>query len=211
MRKPVYLGVLGGAVVVSAVSIGIAFTRYLSLRVYSPRPPARSPAATADRPSAALPPEEWRNLFAPSQEMKMPSRLAASSKGAAASPRANYILVGTIVSSNPSVSRAILWADGMKEPKAFRENEEVEPGAMLASVERDTAWIARGKEREKLELLPVGSPARGAAPSPGASRPTMAAGQQAAPDPSAEDPESSSVRRGRRPQRRLSSDPRSLE
>jgi hypothetical protein len=48
----------------------------------------------------------------------------------------------------------------MKEPKAFRENEEVEPGAFLASVERDKAWIARGKEREKLEILPVGSRAR---------------------------------------------------
>ena len=48
----------------------------------------------------------------------------------------------------------------MKEPKAFRENEEVEPGAFLASVERDKVWITRGKEREKLEILPVGSRAR---------------------------------------------------
>jgi len=48
----------------------------------------------------------------------------------------------------------------MKEPKAFREKEEVEPGAFLASVERDKVWITRGKEREKLEILPVGSRGR---------------------------------------------------
>jgi hypothetical protein len=48
----------------------------------------------------------------------------------------------------------------MKLPKAFREKEEVEPGAFLASVERDKVWITRGKEREKLETLPVGSRAR---------------------------------------------------
>jgi hypothetical protein len=51
----------------------------------------------------------------------------------------------------------------MKEPKAFREKDEVEPGAFLTSVERDKVWITRGKEREKLEILPVGSPARPAA------------------------------------------------
>jgi hypothetical protein len=51
----------------------------------------------------------------------------------------------------------------MKEPKAFSEKEEVEPGAFLASIERDKVWIARGKEREKLEILPVGSRARPAA------------------------------------------------
>jgi hypothetical protein len=51
----------------------------------------------------------------------------------------------------------------MKEPKAFREMEEIEPGAFLASVERDKAWITRGKEREKLEILPVGSRGRPAA------------------------------------------------
>jgi len=164
MRKPVFLGVLGGAIVVSAVSIGITLTKYLSLRAYSPRPPGRSATAPADRPAAAVPSEEWKNLFAPSQGMKMQSRLPSSSKGAAPVTRTNFVLVGTIVSSNPSVSRAILWSDGMKEPRAFRENEEVEPGAMLASVERDKVWIARGSEREKLDILPVGSRGRPSAP-----------------------------------------------
>jgi len=71
--------------------------------------------------------------------------------------------VGTIASSSPAARRAILWANGMKEPKAFREKEEIEPGAFLASVERDKAWITRGEEREKLEILPVGSRGRPAA------------------------------------------------
>jgi hypothetical protein len=48
----------------------------------------------------------------------------------------------------------------MKEPKAFREKEEIEPGAILSSVERDKVWLTRGNEREKLEILPVGSGAR---------------------------------------------------
>ena len=57
----------------------------------------------------------------------------------------------------------------MKQPKAFREKEEVEPGAILSSVERDKVWLTRGGEREMLELLPVGSKLRASiAPSPGA-------------------------------------------
>jgi len=48
----------------------------------------------------------------------------------------------------------------MKEPKAFRENEEVEPGTFLSSVERDKVWLTRGGEREMLEILPVGSKTR---------------------------------------------------
>ena len=176
MRKPVYLGVLGGAIVVSAVSLGIALTRYLALRAYSPRPPARSSAAPADRPTAPVPLEDWKNLFAPSQGMKLQSRLATSAKGAA--PRTSYLLVGTIVSSNPSTSRAILWAEGMKEPKAFRQNEEVEPGAMLASVERDKVWIARGSDREQLDLLPVGTRGRPAPASPASAAVTTTPGPQ---------------------------------
>jgi general secretion pathway protein C len=76
--------------------------------------------------------------------------------------------VGTIVSSSPSARRAILWAPGMKDPKAFREMEEVEPGALLTSIERDKAWLTRGGEREMLELLPVGSKARASLPTPAA-------------------------------------------
>ena len=98
--------------------------------------------------------------------MKLASRLpAANAKGGSQGPRTAFVLVGTIVSSTPSARRAILWASGMKEPKAFRVKEEVEPGAVLASVERGTVWISRGNEREKLEILPVGTSVR---PTPGA-------------------------------------------
>jgi type II secretion system protein C len=48
----------------------------------------------------------------------------------------------------------------MKDPKAFHEKEEVEPGTFLSSVERDKVWLTRGGEREMLELLPVGSKTR---------------------------------------------------
>ena len=161
MQKPVYLGVLGTAIAVSAVSLGITLTRYLSLRAYSPKPPAGSAVAPAEPGSPPSPVEEWKNPFSPAQGMKTPSRLpAAGSKGVAAASRTNFILVGTIVSTTPHASRAILWADGMKEPLAYRESDEVEPGAVLAAVERDKVWIARGSEREKLDLLPVGSRSR---------------------------------------------------
>ena len=63
----------------------------------------------------------------------------------------------------------------MKLPKAFREKEEVEPGAFLASVERDKVWITRGGEREKLEILPVGSPGRPTATAVPPAAPSVAA------------------------------------
>jgi len=158
MRKPVYLAVLGISIVVAAVSLGITLTRYLGLRAYSPKGTAQAAATPAVRNVPATPPEEWDNLFAPGDGMKMASRLpTANAHSASQGPRTMFVLVGTIVSSSPDARRAVLWAVGMKEPKAFREKEEVEPGAFLASVERDKAWIARGKEREKLEILPVGS------------------------------------------------------
>lgn len=169
MRKPVYLAILGISVVVSAVSLGVALTRYLGLRAYTPKTAARAVPAPAERVVPATPPEQWTNLFGPTQGMMLPSRLSAGS--AAGTPQqANtaFVLVGTIVSPNAATRRGILWADGMKQPKAFRENEEVEPGALLSSIERDKVWITRGKEREKLDLLPVGSrarPATAAAPS----------------------------------------------
>jgi general secretion pathway protein C len=93
--------------------------------------------------------------------MKLPSRLpGGGAKSASQGPRTAFVLVGTIDSSRPSTRRAILWANGMKEPKAFREKEEVEPGAFLSSVERDKVWLTRGSEREMLEILPVGSKVR---------------------------------------------------
>ena len=169
MRKPVLLAVLGISIVVAAGSIGMTLSRYLSMRAYAPKAPARAAAPPAERTSPNLPPEQWTNLFAPAQGMKLPSRLpAANSKSVSQAQRSAFILVGTIVSSSPSARRAILWASGMKEPKAFREKEEVEPGAILSSVERDKAWLTRGGEREMLELLPVGSKTRASLSPPAA-------------------------------------------
>jgi len=90
----------------------------------------------------ATPPEEWNNLFAPGDgnEVGVPSP-RGEREGGFQGPRTAFVLVGTIVSSTPSARRAILWASGMKEPKAFRVKEEVEPGAFLASVERGTVWL----------------------------------------------------------------------
>ncbi len=161
MRKPVYLGILGISIVVSAISLGVTLTTYLGLRAYAPKAAARPPAPPAERVVPTMPPEQWTNLFAPTQGMNIPSRLpAAGAKSASQAPRTAFVLVGTIVSSSPATRRAILWATGMKEPKAYREKEEVEPGAFLSSVERDKAWLTRGGKREMLELLPVGSKAR---------------------------------------------------
>ena len=161
MRKPVYLAILGISIVVAAGSLGVTLTTYLGLLSYSPKGTAQAAATTSGSKLRAAPPEEWNNLFAPGDGMKMASRLpAASAKTASQAPRTNFVLVGTVVSSSPSSRRAILWANGMKEPKAFREKEEVEPGAILSSVERDKVWLTRGNEREKLEILPVGSRAR---------------------------------------------------
>ena len=177
MRKPVHLAVLGISIIVAAGSLGMTLTRYLSLRAYAPKTAARPPGAPGERVVPALPPEQWTNLFAPAQGMKLPSRLpAANAKSVSQAPRTAFILVGTIVSSTPSASRAILWANGMKMPKAFREKEEVEPGAILSSVERDKAWLTRGSEREMLEILPVGSKARASLPPSAAPGAPQAAG-----------------------------------
>jgi Type II secretion system protein C len=169
MRKPVHLAVSGVSIVVAAVSLGVALTRYIGLRAYSPKAPPAAEAAPAVKNVAASPPEQWNNLFALDQGMNLPSRLpTANAQSPSRAPRTAFVLVGTIVSSSPDSRRAILWADGMKLPKAFREKEEVEPGALLSSIERDKVWISRGKEREKLDLLPVGSrtrPTTTAAPS----------------------------------------------
>jgi len=161
MRKPVYLAVWGISIFVAAVSLGVTLTRYLGMRAYSPKGTTQMAATPAGRALPGIPPEQWNNLFAPGDGMKLASRLpAVNVKSASQAPRTSFVLVGTIVSSTSSARRAILWASSMKEPKAFREKDEVEPGAFLASVERDKVWITRGKEREKLEILPVGSRAR---------------------------------------------------
>jgi hypothetical protein len=176
MRRPLFLAIVGVSIVVSAISIGTALTGYLSLRSYSPKAPPGAAVAAAEPGTAPPPVEEWKNPFSPAQGMKIPSRLPAAAKGGGATvSRTNFILVGTIASSTPSARRAVLWADGMKEPRAYRESEEVEPGAVLASVERDRIWLVRGGEREKLDLLPVGSKARPTAATAAPAAPRAAA------------------------------------
>lgn len=177
MRKPVHLAVLGISIVVAAGSLGMTLARYLSLRAYAPKAAARPAAAPAQRVVPTMPPELWTNLFAPAQGMKLPSRLpAANAKSVSQAPRTAFVLVGTIVSSTPAARRAILWANGMKEPKAFREKQEVEPGAILSSVERDKVWLTRGSEREMLEILPVGSKVRAPLSPPVAGKKSTAPG-----------------------------------
>ena len=186
MRKPACLAILGISIVVGAVSLGFTLTRYLGLRAYSPKGTAQAAATPAGRNVPATPPEQWNNLFAPGDGMEMASRLPALNvKTASQAPRTSFVLVGTIVSSTPSTRRAVLWANGMKEPKAFREKEEVEPGAFLASVERDKVWITRGNEREKLEILPVGNRVRPTATgAPNVAAPVASADTQPGSSPS---------------------------
>ena len=182
MRRPVCLAVLGISIVVAAISLGVTLTRYIGLRAYSPKGTAQTDAPPPGRTAPVLPAKSWNNLFAPGDGMKLASRLpAVNAKTGSSAQRSAFVLVGTIVSSSPSARRAILWANGMKEPKAFREKEEVEPGAFLSSVERDKAWITRGNEREKLEILPVGSQGRPAATT--AARPAAPSAAAAAPPP----------------------------
>jgi Type II secretion system protein C len=181
MRKPVYLAVSGVSIVVAAVSLGVTLTRFLGLRAYSPKAPPAAAAASPVKTVSITPPEQWNNLFAPGEGMNLPSRLpTANAQSPSQAPRTAFVLVGTIVSSNPDSRRAILWADGMKLPKAFREKEELEPGALLSTIERDKVWISRGREREKLDLLPVGSRTRPTTTAAPAGVPSIAA---AAPPP----------------------------
>ncbi len=184
MRKPIYLAVVGISIVVAAGSLGVTLTRYLDMLAYTPKGTAQAAAPPAGRTVPAAPPEEWNNLFAPGDGMKLASRLpAANAKGGSQGPRTAFVLVGTIDSSTPSARRAILWASGMKEPKAFRVKEEIEPGAFLASVERGTVWITRGNEREKLEILPVGTQVRPTPAGATAARPVAPAVASAEPRP----------------------------
>ena len=181
MRKPVHLAVLGISIVVAAGSLGVTLGRYFSLRAHAPKAAVRAAPVPAQQVVPTTPPEQWTNLFAPSQGMQLPSRLpSAGAKSGSQAPRTAFLLVGTIVSSNPTARRAILWANGMKLPKAFREKEEVEPGAVLSSVERDKVWLTRGGDREMLEILPVGSKARfSPSAAPGAPQAAVASPSQA--------------------------------
>lgn len=169
MHKPAFFAVLAASIVLTAASLGVSASRYLSLKYYAPPPaPVVRGTLTAGVPgaqagagarAATLPPERWTNIFAPAQGMDVPSK-SAKSTGDAAAPETRYVLIGTVASDVKASRRAIVWAEGMKEPRMLREKEELEPNVRIASITRDVVWLSRGKRREKLELLPVGSRAR---------------------------------------------------
>ncbi|HZW37222.1 MAG TPA: type II secretion system protein GspC, partial [Candidatus Deferrimicrobiaceae bacterium] len=79
-------------------------------------------------------------------------------------PKTKFVLLGTIASDSKAARRAILWAEGMKQPRIEREGSELEPGVHLARIERDFVMLSRGTAQEKLEILPVGSKTRSIAP-----------------------------------------------
>ncbi len=166
MHKSAFFGILAVSIGLTAGSLAIAASRYLSLKYYAP-PPAQAArgARPIDIPRGAitLPPERWTNIFAPGQGMNIASKLAKG-KADEAVADTRYVLIGTIASESPGARRAIVWADGMKSPRMVRETDEIEPNVRVASIARDFVWLARGKRKEKLELLPVGSKARATMP-----------------------------------------------
>jgi len=168
MRKPAFFAILCVSLAITAVSLGFAASRYLSIRYYAP-PPA---TANADPRSAgetrpAIPPEEWTNVFAPSAGMGIPSRHDKTAVGSK-TPDSNtrYVLLGTISSESGPARRAILWTEGMTDPLLAREHQEIEPGLRVASISRSHVLLRRGGIEEMLELLPVGSRTRGAVAAP---------------------------------------------
>jgi type II secretion system protein C len=165
MEKPAFYAIVGISLFVTAVSLGYSASRYLSTRFYSPPPPpSRGVVVASAGKATGIPPEQWTNIFAPSSGMSIPSRFEGKVTGPVTSSNSSYILLGTISSDSRSVRRAILWAEGMAEPVLARENAEVEPGVRVEGIERDHVWLLRGGAREKLELLPVGSPTRAQTP-----------------------------------------------
>jgi general secretion pathway protein C len=165
MQKSAFYAIVGCSILVTAASLGFSASRVLSARRPAAPPagqPGRVAAAEAPR-SASVPPERWTNLFAPDQKMEIPSRIAGSGKPSDA-PKTNFVLLGTISSESRPARRAILWAEGMKQPRLEREGAELEPGIRLARIERDAVFLSRGNEQEKLEILPVGARTRSIAP-----------------------------------------------
>jgi type II secretion system protein C len=165
MQKTAFYAIVGASLLVTAVSLGYSASRYLSARYYAPPPPPPPGKEVSPGGQVSLPPPgKWTNIFAPSSGMDIPSRVAEKGLGPAAkAPTTPYVLLGTISSESPAARRAILWAEGMKEPSVVRENAEVEPGVRVVGIERDHVFIARGRGKERLELLPVGSRTRSAA------------------------------------------------
>lgn len=164
MHKPAFYAIVGISIAVTAASLGFSASRVLSARHFAPPPASggRTPSAEGAR-TASLPPEQWTNIFAPDRKMDLPSKIAGSA-GQAVATRTKYVLLGTIASESHAARRAILWAEGMKDPKLEREGAELEPGVRLSRIERDFVYLSHGKASEKLELLPVGSRTRLIAP-----------------------------------------------
>lgn len=180
MQKSAFYAIVGISLLITAVSLGYSASRYLSMRFYAPPPPPAQPAEAA--PGAAgdssAEPEQWTNVFAPSAGMNIPSRYAGQASVQETVSTTPYVLLGTIASESPAARRAILWAEGMKEPKVARENAELEPGIRLAQVEREHVWLLRGGAKERIDLLPVGARSRTvtpATPPPAAASPPRAA------------------------------------
>jgi general secretion pathway protein C len=164
MRKQSFFIVMTISITVTATSLGFSASRYLSSRTYFPSPAvaARSAAGESSK-KQVLPPEQWANPFAPEQGMALSSKLIGVSK-AADTTKTRFVLLGTIASESRPARRAILWAEGMKDPRIEREQAELEPGVRLARIERDHVFLARGKEQERLDILPVGSRTRSISP-----------------------------------------------
>ena len=165
MHKPAFYAIVAISIAVTAASLGFSASRILSVRHFAPPAAASGRSAPADASrTASLPPEQWTNIFASDRKMDLPSKIAGSPGQAAAAPRTKYVLLGTIASESRPARRAILWAEGMKDPKLEREGAELEPGVLLTRIERDFVYLSFGKDRQKLELLPVGSKTRSIAP-----------------------------------------------
>ncbi len=185
MQRSVFYCLVSLALVITASATAVSLTRYLSARLYAPpRAGAARNTPVNERTDAMIPPEKWINVFSPSAGMTL-SVKGDKGKEVKDAPKGIYALVGTISSDDASAARAILWSEGMKEPRLYSTKQEIEPGVTLVRIERDAAWLLRGKIREKLELLPVGSKVRiAAAPAaPGTSMTTPGAAVPAAGGP----------------------------
>lgn len=164
MQKSAFYAIAGISIFVTAASLGFSASRLLSPRYTAPPPAAPGRTAAAGAPgSASLPPERWANLFVPDRKMDIPSKIAGTGTQAEV-PKTKFVLLGTIASDSKDARRAILWAEGMKQPRIEREGSELEPGVRLSRIERDFVMLARGAVQEKLEILPVGSKTRSIAP-----------------------------------------------
>ena len=166
MQKSAFYAIVGISLLVTAVSLGFSTSRYLSTRFYAPpAPPPRNKEAAPKVRSPGPPPEQWTNIFAPSSGMNIPSQYGDMDAEPITTSTSAYVLLGTISSDSPSIRRAILWTEGMKEPVVAREHAEIEPGVRVGDIEREHVWILRGQGKEKLDLLPVGSQTRNVTPS----------------------------------------------